>query len=134
MTDDARTRANYALLNFQEHLGDSADGLDVPWAEFVGNHRSSEREFTVPAGPVTEPYLELQTFDVESYSHEIVINGDALTGFDIPPAAGWQYWMDPITGTDLVEGENTVRIVRDASTEDDFVVGSVVVHWKEPVE
>lgn len=134
MTDpDTRTRANYALLTFQEHLGDSADGLDVPWAEFVGNHRSSEQRFTVPTGPATEPYVELQTFDVSEYGHEIVVNGDALTGFDIPPASGWQYWMDPITGTDLVEGENTIRLVRDANTEDDFVVGSVVVHWKEPV-
>jgi hypothetical protein len=45
---DQPTRANYALLTVQEHLGDSADGLDVSWAEFVGNHRSSEFEFTVP--------------------------------------------------------------------------------------
>ena len=131
---DTPTRANYALLNFQEHLGDSANGLDVPWAEFVGNHRSSEYTFTVPRVPATEPYLELQTFDVGSYDHEILVNGDALTGFDVPPASGWQYWMDPITGTELTEGENTLRIVRDASTEDAFVVGSVIVHWKEPIE
>jgi hypothetical protein len=135
MTDtDTRTRANYARLDFQEHLGESSDGLDVPWAEFVGNHRSSAREFTVPAGPATEAYLECQLFEVGSYGHEIVVNGDALTGFDIPPAPGWQYWMDPITGADLEPGENTIRFVRDADTRDDFVVGSVVVHWKEPVE
>src|SRR5699024_5676807 len=81
---DTRTRANYALLDFQEQLGESSNGLDVPWAEFVGNHRSSTREFTVPAGPATEAYLECQLFEVGSYGHEIVVNGDALTGFDIP--------------------------------------------------
>lgn len=135
MTDtDTQMRANYALLDFQEHLGESSDGLDVPWAEFVGNHRSSEQRFTVPAGPVTEPYLEIQMFDVGEYGHEIVVNGDALTGFDIPPAPGWQYWMDTITGAELTEGENTIRIIRDADTRDDFVIGSVIVHWKEPVE
>ena len=84
------TRANYALLTVQEHLGDSADGLDVSWAEFVGNHRSSEFGFTVPRGPVTDAYLALQVFDVGSYDHEILVNGDALTGFGIPPADGWQ--------------------------------------------
>lgn len=131
---DTRTRANYALLSFQEHLGESSDGLDVPWAEFVGNRRSSEQEFTVPAGPVSEPYLECQMFDVGEYGHEIVVNGDKLTGFDIPPASGWQYWMDTITGAELEADENTVRFVRDTSTDDDFVVGSVVVHWKEPIE
>ena len=61
---DQPTRANYALLAVQEHLDDSADGPNVSWAEFVGNHRSSEFEFTVPRGPVTDPYLELQVFDV----------------------------------------------------------------------
>jgi hypothetical protein len=135
MTDtDTRTRANYTLLDFQEHLGESSDGLDVPWAEFVGNHRSTEHEFTVPAGPVTEPYLECQLFAVDSYGHEIIVNGDALSGFDIPPAPGWQYWMDTITGAELIEGENTIRFVRDADTRDDFVIGSVVVHWKESIE
>ena len=133
-TTDQTTRANYALLAVQEHLGDSADGLDVSWAEFVGNHRSSEFEFTVPQGPVTDPYLELQVFDVSAYDHGILVNGDALTGFDIPSGAGWQFWMDPITGANLVEGTNTLRFARDASTGDDFVIGTVTIHWREPVE
>ena len=131
---DQPTRANYALLTVQEHLGDSSDGLDVSWAEFVGNHRSSEFEFTVPTESVVDPYLALQVFDVSAYDHEIRVNDDALTGFDIPPADGWQYWMDSITVANLVEDTNTLRFVRDASTGDDFVIGTVTVHWKEPAD
>ena len=40
--------------------------------------------------------------------------------------------MDPITVANLVEDTNTLRFVRDASTGDDFVIGTVTVHWKEP--
>ena len=132
MADPTRTHATYTVLNFQEHLGESADGLDVPWAEFVGNHRSSKLEFEVPTDSSTEPYLECQLFEVGDYGHEIMVNGDALSGFDVPPSPGWQYWMDTITGAELVEGTNTIQFVRDAEARDDFVVGSVVIHWKEP--
>lgn len=42
--------------------------------------------------------------------------------------------MDTITGADIVEGENTLRFARDSSTDDDFVVGTVTVHWREPID
>jgi hypothetical protein len=30
-------RANYATVEFQEHLGRNEESLGVPWAEFVGD-------------------------------------------------------------------------------------------------
>lgn len=126
-------RANYALVDFMEYLGDDADALDVPWAEFVGN-RTTERTFPVPTDDPTEAYFTFQVFDVGVYGHEVVINGDPVSGFDLPPGPGWQHWMDAVTGAELREGENTVRVVRDRDSEDAFVVGTAAVHWKEPVE
>jgi hypothetical protein len=126
-------RANYALLPFLEHLGPTADGLDVPWAEFVGN-RSSRRTFTVLSADVTDPYLELQVYDVGTFGHEILVNDEPLTGFDLPPGDGWQYWMDGITDLELQAGENAVQIRRDERSDDAFAVGNVVVNWKEPVD
>lgn len=128
---DGRTRANYALLDVMEHLGPDEEGLDVPWATFAGN-RTAEQSFAVPAEP-SEAYFALQAFDVGEYGHEVLVNGDPVSGFDLPPSPGWQYWMDAITGAELVEGENTLRVVRDRDTADGFVVGTVAVHWKEPV-
>jgi hypothetical protein len=130
---DAPMRANYALISIQEHLGTDPDALSIPWAKFVGN-RSTEYTFTVPSGSVVDPYLELQIFDTDAYGHEILINDDALSGFDIPPTSGWQYWMDTITGADIGEGQNSLRFARDSSTDDDFVVSSVTVHWREPID
>jgi len=130
---DERLRANYALLDFQEHLGASPAGLDVPWAEFVGD-RSSKRTFAVPTDRPRQSYFSLQAFDVGEYGHEVLINGESVSGFDIPPADGWQYWMDTITGTELHGGENTVQIRRHRAEEDEFVVGTLAVHWKEPEE
>ncbi|MDS0300695.1 hypothetical protein NDI76_18255 [Halogeometricum sp. S1BR25-6] len=128
-----RHRANYALLPVLEQLGPNEGALDVPWATFAGD-RTSEYEFTVPTERTADPYVELQAYDVGTYGHEILLNGDSLAGFDVPPAEGWQFWMDTVSGSELREGVNTVRIRRDASEDDSFAVGNVVVHWKEPIE
>lgn len=132
MSDRPR-RANYALVDFMEFLGDDVDALDVPWADFAGD-RSTERTFTVPTADATEAYFTLQAFDVGVYGHEVAVNGDPVTGFDVPPSPGWQHWMDAITGAELVEGENTIQVHRDQDSADSFVVGTATVHWKEPVE
>ncbi|MEF8853512.1 MAG: hypothetical protein V5A44_05125 [Haloarculaceae archaeon] len=125
-------RANYALVTVLEQLGPSADALDVPWAEYAGDE-TAVHGFTVPEG-ATEAYVELQAYDIGAYTHEIVLNGDPLSGFDVPPAEGWQYWMDAITERELAAGENTLQIRRDTATDDAFAVGTAVVNWKEPVE
>jgi hypothetical protein len=128
---DAR-RANYALVTFMDQLGEDEADLDTPWAEFVGD-RTDPRAFEVSTDDATEPFVQLQAYDVGEFGHEILVNGEPLTGFDIPPSAGWQCWMDSVTGAALVEGTNTVRVRRDANTDDAFVIGTATVHWKEPV-
>jgi hypothetical protein len=126
-------RANYTLVNFMEQLGEEAGDLDTPWAEFAGN-RTDGHVFEVPTDDPTEGFVQLQAYDVSEFGHEIVVNGEPLSGFDIPPSPGWQCWMDSITGAGLVGGENTLRVRRDAATDDAFVIGTATVHWKEPVE
>jgi hypothetical protein len=96
----------------------------------VGNH-SSKATFAIRGTDPVESYLELQVYDVGEWDHEITVNGDPLTGFDIPQQPGWQYWMDAVTGASLHGGENTLQIHRGTGTLDSFVVGNVVVHWKE---
>ncbi|MDG5778809.1 hypothetical protein VB773_04555 [Haloarculaceae archaeon H-GB2-1] len=126
-------RANYALVTVQEHLGPNDEYLDLPWAEYVGN-KTSRFEFTVPTADASDAYVELQAYDVGEYGHELLVNDTELTGFDLPPANGWQYWMDPVTGVELREGTNTVQIRRDQSTTDSLAIGTLTVHWREPVE
>ena len=128
MTD---RRANYALVTFMEHLGEAESRLDDDWAEFVGDE-TTEATFEVPTDDATDAYLQLQAYDVSTYGHDIVLNGESMSGFDIPPAQGWQSWMDAITGAALREGENTIRFVREEGSTDSFVVGTVVINWKEP--
>ena len=126
-------RATYRLLEVREHLGEDPDALDVPWATFAGD-ASSERTFRVPTDAATDPYLELQVYGVDAYGHEIVVNGQSLSGFDVPPGDGWQYWMTGITVRDLRHGENTLQIRRDPDTHDEFVVGTITVNWRQPVQ
>ncbi|WP_254272630.1 DUF7383 domain-containing protein [Haloarcula marina] len=126
-------RANYARCSFQQHLGPSADSLDVPWADFTGNV-SDPVTFEIPTDAPAEPYIEMQVYDVDEFTHEIHLNDQSLSGFDIAPGDGWQYWMDTIGAEQLQSGENTLRFERDRDTDDAFVVGTAVVHWKEPVE
>lgn len=126
-------RANYALVNVSAHLGPNDEALDVPWAKYVGD-ATSTFEFTIPTEKPTDAYVGLQAFRVDEYGHELQINGESLGGFDVPPADGWQYWEDAITDTGLDEGANTLRVRRDETTDDSFVVNNVTVHWREPIK
>ncbi|WP_254536729.1 DUF7383 domain-containing protein [Halomarina litorea] len=130
---ETRYRSNYALVEFSEHLGDDEDDLDVPWAEFVGD-RSTEHEFSVPVEGAIDGYVTVQALDVGTYGHEILVNGESLSGFDIPPGEGWQCWMDVMAGVDLRKGENTIQVRRDTDADDSFVVGTLRVTWREPIE
>jgi len=127
------SRANYATVFVGAALGPEEGGLDLEWAADVGD-ATDDFEFAVPTGEAADAYVGLQAFDVGTYGHEILVNGESLTGFDIPPNDGWQYWVDTLSGARLAEGTNTLRIERDRSTMDAFAVGTVTVHWKEPVE
>ncbi|MFC7026698.1 hypothetical protein ACFQJ5_02380 [Halomicroarcula sp. GCM10025324] len=125
-------RANYARCTFQQHLGPTVDSLDVPWAEFTGDE-TDVRTFEVPTADPRDPYVEMQVFDVGDYGHEILVNGASLSGFDIATADRWQYWMDTLEADHLREGENTLQFRRNAAGDDAFVVGTAIVHWREPV-
>ncbi|MFW6435421.1 MAG: DUF7383 domain-containing protein [Halovenus sp.] len=129
MTD--RRRSNHARIAMLEQLGPQEDP-ELPWATFGGD-RTDAYTFSVSTAEAADAYIELQLYDVGTYGHEILLNGDPLGGFDLPPANGWQHWMDMINGAALVAGENTVRIRRDTDDRDSFAVGAVVVTWTEPV-
>jgi hypothetical protein len=126
-------RANYATLYMGVQLAPEGRALDLDWATNVGD-LTEAYEFEVPTDDAEDAYVGLQAFDVGDYGHEIEVNDEALTGFDIPPNEGWQYWMDTLTGVELHAGTNTVRIRRDADSRDAFAVGTVAIHWKEPTD
>ncbi|WP_158055652.1 DUF7383 domain-containing protein [Halorussus halophilus] len=125
-------RANYALVNVSSHLGQKKDAIDVPWADFVGDS-TPEFEFEVPTSDAVDAYVGLQAFGVDEFGHELVVNDEALGGFDVPPGTGWQYWEDAITDSALVAGTNTLKFARDTDTPDSFAVNNVTVHWREPI-
>lgn len=128
-----QTRANYTTVYVGAQLAPEDRTLDLDWTTDAGD-ATAEFPFTVPTGDPTEAYLGLQAFDVAEYGHEILVNGTPLSGFDIPPSEGWQYWVDTIVGATLEEGTNTIQFCRDTDTDDAFAVGTVTIHWKEPVE
>jgi hypothetical protein len=128
-----RFRANYAVVYVGAQLGPEDRSLGLDWADRVGDE-TAVYEFEVPTDDTREPYVGLQAFDVGSYGHEIEVNDATLSGFDIPPNEGWQYWVDSLTGASLREGTNTIRIRRDPDADDVFAVGTLRVHWKEAVD
>jgi hypothetical protein len=128
-----RFRANYAVVYVGAQLGPERRSLGLEWADEVGDE-TEPHEFEVPTADPHDPFVGLQAFDVGSFGHEIRINGESLSGFDIPPNDGWQYWVDTLSGAVLTEGTNTIQFCRDPDSTDAFAVGTVRVHWKEPVE
>ncbi|MFC6787379.1 DUF7383 domain-containing protein [Halobaculum halobium] len=126
-------RATYATVYLGAQLSATESALDLDWADDAGD-RTDDHEFEVSTDDPREAYLEIQAFDVAEYGHEVLVNGDPLTGFDIPPNEGWQLWSDTVTGVDLREGTNTLAVARDTDTDDAFAVGTVRVHWKAAVD
>nr|WP_248898110.1 hypothetical protein [Haloplanus sp. XH21] len=106
--------------------------LDLDWATNVGD-ATDPQEFDVPTDDATDGYVGIQAFDVGEYGHDVLINGDPMSGFDIPPNEGWQYWVDTFgDAVSLTAGTNDLVITRDTDTDDAFAIGTVTVHWKEP--
>jgi hypothetical protein len=126
------TRANYTTVYVGAQLGPEGADLGLEWASDAGD-ATEPLPFEVPTADPRDAYVGLQAYDVGTYGHEIRVNGESLSGFDVPPNEGWQYWVDTVTGASLAEGDNELRIVRDADTRDAFAVGTITVHWKEPV-
>ena len=120
---------DYALVTFLEHLGEDQDELDREGVDFVGD-ASTLHTFEVTTTNPLDAYFEIQLYDVGTFGHELLVNGEPLTGFDLPPSDGWQLWMDTVTGAMLQQGENTVQIVRDGESDDEFAIGNVIVHWR----
>lgn len=123
--------ADFQLITFNEHLGDSAGdiGTSMP---FMGD-QTTKKTFNVDGSPTGLGYLELQVYDIHSSSHKVLINDKDLGGFDIPTGPvedRWQTWMDGIENGVLKKGQNTIQIKR-ASGGDNFLVGNVAVHWRE---
>ncbi|ESP87713.1 DUF7383 domain-containing protein [Candidatus Halobonum tyrrellensis] len=128
-----RTRATYASVNVGAQLAPEGRSLNLEWADDAGD-RTDAHEFEVATADPRDAFLGVQAFDVSEYGHELLLNDDPLSGFDIPPGDGWQYWVDSVTGASLTRGTNTLEVARDTDTRDAFAVGTVWVNWKAPVD
>lgn len=122
--------SDFTMLYFGEHLGPNEADLPVQRAAFVGN-QTSAKHFTVDNQPATEAYMLLQTLHVGVFSHRILINGQALEGYQLPQHQGWATWMVGIPDGILRHGANTLQILRDTDTDDSFAVAHVAIHWRE---
>lgn len=118
------------MIRVGEHLGDRVHDLHVPWAKYVGN-QTTVKTFNVDATPIGDAYMLVQALGVSQFTHKVMINGGEIGGFNLPPSNDWQTWMIIINERFLKRGANTIQIIRDASTTDDFVIGAVVIHWRE---
>ncbi len=124
--------SDFNIIQFSEHLGANKADLDASWATFVGN-QTSVKNFNIDNPPQGEGYLLIQTLNVGVFSHRIFINGFGLNGYNLPQHAGWTIWMVTIQDGVLLHGANSLQIMRDEASKDSFVVGHVVVHWREVV-
>ena len=127
------SKSNFVTINFSVHLGD--DISDLPEAAaftFVGN-QTSIKSFEIDRDPIDEGYLIVQVYDVQNTGHRILINGTNLPDQDIvrTTARRWQDVMDVIPSGILRRGTNTLQIQR-AGGGDNILIGSVVIHWREP--
>jgi|GEM_PF-5801420 len=88
---------------------------------YVGDETDAY-EFEVPTVDPTDGYVGIQAFDVGEYGHDILVNGEPMSGFDIPPDDGWQYWVDTFDDTNsLTRGTASGSAARRTPTTPDGV-------------
>jgi hypothetical protein len=114
-------RADFVFFTFDKELGG-------------GSGNQASEDFTIEGIPLNDQaYLLLQTFDVQSDQHRIVINGHDLPVMDIaahPTPNVWQTWMDRIPPGVLKQGKNTFTVIKKSGT-DAFSVRGVSINWRE---
>ncbi|TQV78455.1 DUF7383 domain-containing protein [Denitrobaculum tricleocarpae] len=124
------TRSDFKIIHFWDHLGDDKGDISTS-ATFRGDETPAYC-FYVDATPL-DGYVVLQAYDVDSDYHEVLINGMALPYEDIMQHGShnsWSVWLDEIPAKYLKRGNNTIKVKRSRG-EDNFIIGDVVVHWRE---
>jgi hypothetical protein len=117
------TRADFAIVSFQEHLGDGKEEAVFEGLAFVGV-RSSEKEFAIEGVPFGRGYIALQLAFVEEPRPEVFLNGERVG------ASSYQHGVTIFGENLLKRGTNTIQIGR-ADGGDDFAIHDVVIHWRE---
>ena len=127
-------RADFEVIEFREHLGDKKGDLSTPYP-FLGD-ASSVRNFFIGSPPKDDAFITLQVFDVQDSYHRIKINGMDLPGWDIALHGvnnRWYTWTDIIPRNYLRTGNNTVQILRNTGSGDNFIINYVIINWREDV-
>ena len=108
-----------------------ADFNWIPFThDFTENDPTLTVEFPIEGTPIDDGYLLITAHNVTFQDHQISINNEQLSGFDIAMhSSGWQTWMDRIPSGVLQSGTNSITLVRIGN--DDFSTKDIVVHWRE---
>jgi hypothetical protein len=147
--------ANFTVITFEEHLGlpekhrgSHVDDLDTDGRTygttypadipFVGL-QSTVHTFEIDADPEGPAYMIVRTYNQSDNNHRVYINETELTlrspyYQDLTNPGMILQWEDNLLFLDgivLRPQTNSVQIVMGPGSEDDFVVGCVVVHWHE---
>lgn len=128
----AGKRADFVILKFFEHLGDALKDINPGTAKWMGGS-SSVKEFDIDGVP-SEGYILFQAYDVQAYYNKILINGKDLPNADLHRTElnyQWHTLFDYIPTGYLKKGKNTVQFAMEVGSKDNFIIDTVVVHWRE---
>ena len=127
----ATARADFQVFTWNEHLGDNQGDINTDFT-FEGQF-SSVKTFFIGQDPFRSGFDEFQVSRVDSLSHEILINGQALPAIDIPRTGNsdirLQTHTDVIPANFLKKGDNTIQFKRNGG--DNFLIHHSIVHWRE---
>jgi hypothetical protein len=131
--DAMSARADFQVFIFNEHLGDDESDIDTDFT-FRGEF-SSKKTFHINQAPFqVDGFVQYHVSHVDELGHEILINDVPLPAVDVfrtghEAATGHQAHLDVIPASFLKKGPNTIQFQRKGG--DDFLIHTVVVHWRE---
>jgi hypothetical protein len=127
-------RADFEIVRFYEHLGNKKEDLtesERGSTEWQGD-KTTKKEFEIDGAPTEDSYIILGLYNVDSWGHKVLINGVEACSITPGPKKNWQTQMLTFKGgAKLKKGTNTIQLVRDTSTGDNFLVDRAVIHWRE---
>ena len=132
--NDSQTQSsNFIAVPIQQHLGDNKNDIFAPDYPFRGDI-SGTFNFTIDTNPVGQSYLLVQIFGSYFQGHTININGQEVTSplgnFGSTGDANWTTLTVLIDDGILKEGLNSIQFLRNADSQDNFLIDNIIVNWQ----
>ncbi len=125
--------SDFVIVPIHQHLGDNKSDIFAPSYSYRGDV-SDTFNFTIDTVPVGKSYLLTQVYGSYFQGHTIIANGQNVTSpngnFGSTGYGNWATLTVLLEDNVLKQGPNTIQILRNIDTSDNFLIDNILVNWQ----